>query len=200
MRGDLRNSYRKTQEKSTLVYYQGRFFVYAAVILTYLFLPACGNHQELLSQEVYDGPSMEMTDVATMMSDSGRQALKLLAPLQRDYDNGDRDYPSGLYLEYYGKEETPICTFKSNAAIFKQEENLWTGEGNVHVKNLQNGDELSTELLYWSPAEEQFYTDKFVTILSEGEVHTGEGLRANQDFSSYQILKPSGTINLRENL
>ena len=52
--------------------------------------------------------------------------------------------------------------------------------------------------LYWSPAEEIFYTDKFVTILSEGEIHTGEGLRANQDFTSYQILKPSGTINLRE--
>jgi hypothetical protein len=34
--------------------------------------------------------------------------------------------------------------------------------------------------------------------VSEGEIHTGEGLRANQEFTSYQILEPSGTINLRE--
>jgi LPS export ABC transporter protein LptC len=141
---------------------------------------------------------MEMRDIYTLMTDSGRQAMKLEAPLQLDFDNGDKEYPEGLYLEYFGKEATPICTFESNSAIFTQETNLWRGEGNVRVKNLRNGDELTTEVLYWSPADETFYTDKFVTILSEGEIHKGQGLTANQDFSSYQILKPSGTINLRE--
>lgn len=174
----------------------GRFFILGAIII-YL-VAACDSRKELLSTEVFEGPIMEMTQVNTMMSDSGKQAMRLTSPLQLDFDNGDRDYPKGLFLEYYGKNQGVICTFKSNTAKFIQEDNLWVGEGDVHVNSMQNGDELSTEVLYWSPAEEIFYTDKFVTILSEGEIHTGEGLRANQDFTSYQILKPSGTINLRE--
>ena len=63
---------------------------------------------------------------------------------------------------------------------------------------METGDELNTELLFWSPGEEKFYTDKFVTIISEGEVHTGKGLSANQDFSSYKILEPAGTIQIEE--
>jgi LPS export ABC transporter protein LptC len=159
---------------------------------------SCDSRKELLTQEVFDGPIMEMHAVNTMLSDSGRQAMRLEADLQLDFDNGDSEYPKGLYLQYYGKSKAVICTFESNTARFSQAENLWKGEGDVHVKNLQNGDELTTELLYWSPVDKVFFTDKFVTIVSEGEIHTGEGLRANQEFTSYQILEPSGTINLRE--
>jgi LPS export ABC transporter protein LptC len=174
----------------------GRFFVIGVVVS--LFFIGCNNRKELLTQDVYEGPIMEMWNINTMMSDSGKMAMRLMAPLQQDFENGDRHYPEGLFLEYYGKQKTPICTFRSNSATFTQSTNLWKGEGDVHVKNIDNGDELTTEELFWSPNDESFYTEKFVTILSDGEVHTGEGLKANQDFSSYQILKPSGTINLNE--
>jgi hypothetical protein len=53
--------------------------------------------------------------------------------------------------------------------------------------------------LYWNQKEEKFYTDKFVTIKSEDEVHTGEGMESNQDFTEYRILKPSGTFTLEDN-
>jgi LPS export ABC transporter protein LptC len=185
----------KKIKKSTMKLIHGRFFV---LWMATSLLLSCENRKELLTQEVYEGPIMEMTQINTMMTDSGRQAMRLMAPLQLDFENGDRSYPEGLHLEYFGKNPSPICTFESNTATFEQETNLWKGEGNVRVKNIQNGDELTTEELYWSPNDEQFFTDKFVTIISEGEIHKGEGLRANQDFTSYQILKPSGTINLRD--
>jgi LPS export ABC transporter protein LptC len=193
---DLHSSITINSIKSTLKLLQGRFFILGTLIIHMLF--ACDSRKELLTQQVYEGPIMEMHDVNTMLSDSGRQAMRLKAPLQLDFDNGDKKYPEGLNLQYFGKSESVICTFESNTAYFEQAENLWTGEGNVQVQNLQNGDELTTELLHWNPAEEIFFTDRFVTIVSDGEIHTGEGLRANQDFTSYQILNPSGTINLRE--
>lgn len=173
----------------------GRFFVIGGFFIATI---ACESRKELLTQDVFEGPIMEMVQVNTILTDSGKQALQLEAPLQLDFENGDRTYPEGLNLTYFGKSEEAICTFRSNIATFEKETNLWKGEGNVHVINLHNGDELNTELLYWSPADEQFFTDKFVTIESQGEIHKGEGLRANQDFTTYQILKPSGTINLRE--
>ena len=196
MKEDLHNNIYHTTFKSTIDVIYGRFFVFG--LLLSLLLVGCGNRKELLDQEVYDGPTMEMWGIETMMTDSGKVAMKLRAPLQLDFENGDRSYPEGLYVEYYGKQKTPICTFQSNSAYFTQSTNLWKGEGNVHVKNLDNYDELTTEELFWSPNDESFYTDKFVTIQSDGQVHTGEGLEADQDFSTYQILKPSGTIDLND--
>ena len=159
---------------------------------------SCENRKELLNQEIYNGPIMEMANINTMMTDSGKLILRLKAPDQLQFQNGNKSWPAGLILEYYSSPEKPIFTFRSNIADFNAKSNLYRGEGNVIVKNLETGDELNTELLFWSPAEEKFYTDNFVTIISEGEVHTGKGLSANQDFSSYKILEPAGTIQIEE--
>ena len=156
------------------------------------------SRKELLNQEIYNGPIMEMSNVNTIMTDSGKLILRLKAPKQLQFQNGDKSWTNGLILEYYSTPEKPICTFRSNFAHFNAKNNIYKGEGNVLVKNIETGDELNTELLFWSPAEEKFYTDNFVTIISEGEVHTGKGLSANQDFSSYEILEPAGTIQIEE--
>ncbi len=120
------------------------------------------------------------------------------AARQNDFENGDTEWPAGLFLESFGETGSSQTTFKANYVYYTREENLYRAEGNVIVMNLDNGDELNTEELFWNPAEESFYTDKFVTIKSEDEVHTGEGLRANQDFTSYRILKPSGSFVLED--
>lgn len=57
---------------------------------------------------------------------------------------------------------------------------------------------MNSEELYWEPQKEEIYTDKFVRIQSEDQISTGTGLVAKQDFSSYRILNPSGTIYLDE--
>ena len=159
---------------------------------------SCERRKELLNQEIYNGPIMEMANINTMMTDSGKLILRLKAPDQLQFQNGNKSWPTGLILEYYSSPEKPVFTFRSNLADFNAKGNLYKGEGNVIVKNLETGDELNTELLFWSPGEEKFYTDNFVTIISEGEVHTGKGLSANQDFSSYKILEPAGTIQIEE--
>ena len=58
---------------------------------------------------------------------------------------------------------------------FTKADNLYRAEGNVIVKSYEKKDELNTEELYWDQTNEKFYTDKFVTINSDDEVHTGEG-------------------------
>jgi LPS export ABC transporter protein LptC len=133
-----------------------------------------------------------------MMTDEAVVTMRLKAPRQIDFDNGDRKWPDGLYLEYYNDSAQVISTFRSNFAEYIAEESIYKGEGDVVVRNVQNGDELNTEELFWDPSEEIFYTEKFVTIVSEGEVHTGSGLEANQDFTSYTILNPKGTLTIEE--
>ena len=65
------------------------------------------------------------------------------------------------------------------------------------VKNLQKKETLNTEELHWDRTKQEVFTDKFVRIETPTEILTGQGLRANQDFSRYRILKPTGIFTVK---
>jgi LPS export ABC transporter protein LptC len=173
----------------------GRFLLLALWVLT----NACDQRKDLIDAPEYDGPLSSMDSAYTLMSDSGIIVMKMEAALQNNFENGDREWPNGLFIEWYNKRGQVTSYFSANYVYYTQAENLYKAEGNVVVKSVQNNDELKTEELYWNQKEEKFYTDKFVTIKSEDEVHTGEGMESNQDFTEYRILKPSGTFTLEDN-
>jgi len=176
----------------------GRFFVLGLFVGLVVFMVGCQNRKELLDQKLYEGPIISMDSIYTKMSDSARVTVRLKSAKQNDLENGDREWPKGLYLEYLGDDGEIVSTFKADYVFYTAKEQLYRAEGNVVVKNIEDGDELNTEELFWSPKDEEFYTDRFVTIQSEDEVHTGEGLRADQDFNSYKILKPQGTLVIED--
>ena len=146
---------------------------------------SCSNRKDLVDQQLYEGPLSSMDSINTLVSDSAKLVMHMKSPRQNDFENGDIEWPNGLFLESYGETGESKTTFQANFVYFTREENIYRAEGNVIVQNLTNGDELNTEELFWNPSQEEFYTEKFVTIKSDDEVHTGEGLKANQDFTSY---------------
>lgn len=159
---------------------------------------ACDQRKDLVDQELYTGPLSSMDSINTLLSDSANLVMHLKAARQNDYENGDKEWPEGLFLESYGKNGEVTTMFKANTVYYTKEENLYHAKGNVIVRNYDDGDELNTEELFWNPEDQRFYTEKFVTINSDGEIHTGEGMDANQDFTEYRILKPSGTFTLED--
>ena len=55
-----------------------------------------------------------MDSVYTMLSDSGKVVMILQAKKQNDFENEDREWPEGMYLQYldnFGNIET---TFKAD--------------------------------------------------------------------------------------
>lgn len=146
----------------------------------------------------YTGPLIENKDVVTLYSDSAKLLVKLQAPLQQEFENGDGVFPKGLYVEFYEKPGQMTSTLKANYAKQDRNKDLYLAKGNVVVKNLQKQEMLETEELYWNKNKQEIYTDKFVKITTAEEVITGKGLRANQDFSRYSITKVTGTFSLKE--
>lgn len=124
--------------------------------------------------------------------------MHIEAPKQSEFESGDIEWADGVFVEYFDKKGAITTLFTANHVIYTKAEQLYHATGNVIVRNYETGDELTTEELFWDEDKEEYYTEKFVTIKSDGEVHTGEGLNANQDFTSYQILKPSGTFTLED--
>lgn len=189
------NSISKKAKNAVLEFFPNRFLILGLLLLYNL---SCQQRKELIDEPLYEGPLSSMDSVNTIVSDSGIFVMRLVAPHQDEFESGDLEWNQGVYVEYFNDRGIINTIFSANHVTYNKAEKLYHAVGDVEVKNLQNGDELNTEELFWDEAKERYYTEKFVTIKSEGEVHTGEGLDANQDFTNYKILKPSGTFSIDE--
>ena len=69
--------------------------------------------------------------------------------------------------------------------------------GKVVINNKRDGKKMSTEELFWSPATQKIYTDKFIIIETASEIIQGEGMDATQDFSSYTIRTVTGIVSVK---
>lgn len=166
------------------------------IIVCLISLFASCKEQKKVDHEIYDGPEVAMRNIDMLVSDSAIIKLRLVARTQLVLPNKDRNFPNGIYLRFYSPIGLVTSTLVADKGYYFSEEDYYQAEGNVIMRSLFSGDELSTELLNWDPEKEQIYTDNFVTIKTQDEVMTGEGLEASQDFEEYTILKPSGVMSI----
>lgn len=148
--------------------------------------------------ETYQGPVMEVENVETLYSDSTVLRIRLKAPKQIELQNGDREFPNGVYVEFYDESGKMTSTLTANSATFYKEKNSYKVLGNVIIKNLEEQKTLKTEELNWFPDKQKVNTDKFIRIETPDQILTGEGLDAREDFSSYKIRKPKGVFTPEE--
>lgn len=158
---------------------------------------ACSSDDELNQEPVaYEGPLFEADSIQLLYSDSAIVRVKLEAPKRYEFENGDSEYPQGIYIEFFEPDGSISSTLLADHAFHFREENRYTAIGNVEVEGHKENNKLLTDTLHWSTAEQQVYTKAFVTIIEDADTLKGQGLEAAQDFSSYTILKPVGTTML----
>lgn len=169
----------------------------AASFALLVLLTSCGDTgtSEIL---IYDGPVREAENVEHYYAENGIIKVRMVAEQLFELQNGDRQFPKGIYLEFFDETGRIESTLRANQAFFIKEEEVWRGVGNVEVINMLKQEQLNTEELFWKPKDQRIYTDKFVTIRMQSDVIYGEGLEAAQDMSSYRILKPKGTLQVKE--
>ena len=163
-----------------------------------LLLQGCGKN-EIAQPLEYDGPQSEAENVELRYSEDHVVKVKLLAEVVHEFLNGDREFPRGIYIEFFDAEGKLSSKLRANHAYYYKKDNLWKATGKVEVINLEKNEQLNTEELFWRPAKEDIYTESFVTIRMQTEVLYGEGLEAKQDMSLYTIKKPQGEFKLEEN-
>lgn len=170
-----------------------RYFLFALYIL------ACScNNADNKEPVEYKGPLSEVENVELYYSEKDRVKIKMLADLLYEFENGDREFPKGVYMEFYDEFGKLESTLRANHAYFFKKEDQWRGRGKVEVKNIAKNNQLNTEELFWKPNEKKVFTEKFVTIRQQGDVIYGEGLDAKQDLSDYVIKKPAGEFEVKE--
>jgi len=172
---------------------------FVIIILGSIIWMACDDqNKNVLNVKEYEGPAVEVYDIVSYYSDSAQVKLKLETPVQLEFDNNDKEFPEGIYLEFYDEEGNITNTIVANYCYYKAKDELWKATGDVVVKSIINKEQLNTEELFWDPKKEIIFTEEFVRIESDKEIIMGHGLEADQDFSSYTIKKSTGTITLDE--
>jgi LPS export ABC transporter protein LptC len=168
-----------------------------AYLIALVLASAC-NQSDLKEPLIYDGPLRIGENVELYYTEDNRVKLKMIAATVFEFESGDREFPNGLYLEFYDEAGKLESTLRANEAYYFKKENQWRGRGKVEVKNLEKNEQLNTEELFWKPAEEKIFTDKFVTIRQQADVIYGQGLEAKQDMSDYIIKKPEGEFSVED--
>jgi LPS export ABC transporter protein LptC len=173
---------------------QSRLIVVALLCLALL---SC-NQSELKEPLIYDGPQRIAENVETFYTENNQVKVKMMAAVVYQFENGDQEFPKGLYLEFYDEAGKLESTLRANEAYYFKKEHQWRGRGKVEVKNIEKNEQLNTEELFWRPSDEKIFTDKFVTIRQQTDVIYGQGLEAKQDMSDYVIKKPEGEFAVEE--
>ena len=146
----------------------------------------------------YEGPVQEAENLTMLYSETASVKIRLNASVLWEYENGDREFPKGIFMEFFDEEGNISSTLRADEAYYYKNENKWRGRGDVEIRSIENNQQLDTEELFWKPAEQIMYTDKFVTIIDGDEFMTGTGMRAAQDFSWYGFGNPEGTFSINE--
>jgi len=169
--------------------------VFFIVILSLLFSCKKTETKHLIE---YTGPLREIEKMETYYSENDKVKVKVLADIVYEYKDGDREFPKGLYLEFYNEFGRIETVLKANEAHYFKEENKWRARGKVEIRKIEADEQLNTEELFWKPAEKKIFTESFVTIREQGDVIYGDGLDAKQDLSDYNIRNPKGTFDVKE--
>ena len=108
-----------------------------------LTLAAC-QAPEIKEPIEYTGPIREAEKVEMFYTENDKIKVKMLADLVYEFQNGDQEFPKGIYLEFYDEFGHLESTLRANHAYFFMEEDQWRGRGKVEVKIRKNNGNIGT--------------------------------------------------------
>ena len=162
-----------------------------------VFLGACVT-KEKPKPVIYDGPLRQAENITLHYAERDKVKTILQAKKVNEFQNGDREFPEGVYLEFFDEMGKMNSTLRANTAYYFKQENKWRGRGDVVVINMGKDQQLNTEELFWMPATKKIFTEKFVTITDHQDIIYGTHLKANQDLSNYSLKETSALMEVKD--
>ncbi len=122
------------------------------LIVPLLCVISCREDIDKNQLEIYEGPYRTSYDMELLHSDSALVRIKLMADKQLEYRNGDTEFPEGIVIHFYEKDGELSSTIRADRGFHDRKTNIYRGDGNVQVHNLQKDQKLTSEELFWIPA------------------------------------------------
>ncbi|GHV65879.1 LPS export ABC transporter periplasmic protein LptC [Bacteroidia bacterium] len=174
------------------------------LLLFVLVLLSCRNDMNTIRELSDDWdrlPEMSGEDLILAYSDSALIKYKIITS---EYSKVTRDdakideFPRGMYVELYDKDEKIEVTIKSNYAHRRNIDNIWEARDKVVVVN-QDGTKLETELLFWDMAGKRIYSPQYsrLTMKEKNIVEGHNGFESDQNLQHPVFGKVTGQIEYK---
>lgn len=140
-------------------------------------------------------PDMDVTDVSTVISDSGVTRYRISAPRWLVYNKAKAPYwlfPQGLKLENFDENLHVYASIRANYARYDANNQIWRLQGDVEAMNTQ-GEIFKTPVLFWNQYHQTVYSDTVIDIITHGSTLHGHGFVSNQELTKYTIQSPTGS-------
>ncbi len=142
-----------------------------------------------------DVPDQETWDFSLRLTSEGISQAKVEAGHMVKFNaKGIYELDQSVVVDFFDKEGRHTSKITSDSGFVEESGNFMTAKGNVKAVS-DSGIVLLSEELKWDKDSEKIYTDKFVTIYSEGDTINGYGFESDQEIRKWKIIKPVGTTD-----
>lgn len=172
------------------------------LLLFLLFLvSACENKDEEIRKIYHRETGIEEAKkVIITYTTGGKTRAVLKAPLMlRVQDTVPYvEFPKTLHTDFFNDSGISESYLDAQYAKYKENQAVVYIKDSVRVINIQKGDTLYCQELYWDQKRtgREFYTEKPVRIRTRTQVIDGVGMESGQDFRNWKILEPRGIIQV----
>jgi LPS export ABC transporter protein LptC len=179
-------------------------FTKLPVILGVSLLCSCETDIEKINSITAQGEYPEITakKMEIIFSDSGKVQMQMFAESIRQFAKAERPYiefPDGIEVKFFDDSLHLESEIKANQAVYYTEERIWEARGNVIAVNLQKGETLNTEELFWDENKKLIYSNSFSRIeTTDGTFYGQNGFESNQQFSRWKLKGSRGTVNFKD--
>lgn len=170
-----------------------------------VFSISCKNDIESINQLTQDseGPTATYTNVALEYSDTAKLQAKLIAEkilfFNRDKNKPYYEFPVGMEILFYNDNQGIKSRITSKYAIWLVDEELLEARDSVVARNIEEGQVIETEQMFWDQEKRLIYSEVFTKITTEDVVTFAQkGFEATQDFESFRLNGTKGRINIKD--
>jgi len=173
-----------------------------AIMITSAMFTSCKNDvQTVLSLDVIDTlPEMTARDVEILYSEKAKIQVRLVSSylVNKTEEEPILLFPEGFTVFFYDSAMILQSTITADYGISYEKKKIMEARHNVVVENMEKGEKLNTEELFWDRGKELIYSNKFVKLTTGKQVITGDGLTSEEPFDELIILNPKGLIEVKE--
>jgi len=139
-------------------------------------------------------------DVTIYYSKGGHVTARLFAHTFIRAESANPPYTEmkdGLKVEFFNDSLQIESTVTARYARWYERENNILIRDSVRIVN-DKGEQLQTSELVWNSKIQKFFTEKPVRIITPTQILNGTGMKASQDFSTYEIKDLTGEVQVQK--
>jgi LPS export ABC transporter protein LptC len=163
---------------------------------------ACVREDEiaLIEEPREDDPLMTATSIDVLFSDSGKIQAHLTSPLLKKYTGEDpcTEFPDGFHAVIFDSIGRAATSITGNYGKNRDAARIMEARGNVVVRNLIKHKQMETEHLTWDQNRHLIFSQGKVKITEPSKILFGDGIQANESFSWYKIINPTGQMMVKK--